>query len=175
MKNEDDGHLLLEVVADLISGTRHSRHSIATKTGRSLATADRWVAQIRRAFPSIRKTKEGKTTWWQLPESRREAPTKRATAGVCVAASLASIFDGSQHERNLKDARDYLVKASGTVVGDLDRKFFFAPKGGETALPERAGDLDAIVDGLFNEPTSASATRIATGRSSRWTSDPLRW
>src|SRR4051812_21204261 len=99
----DAGQKLLVIVGDLLNGQRHSRRTVAHRAGRSLATADRWIDQIEAALPRVRRVREGKTTWLVWDE-RREAPSKTATVGACVAASLASIFEGSQHERNLKDA-----------------------------------------------------------------------
>ena len=61
------------------------------------------------------------------------------------------VFEGSQQERNLKDARDFLLRLRGESYGDLDRKFFLAPKGGECALPEKREELDEIVDALLDD------------------------
>jgi predicted DNA-binding transcriptional regulator YafY len=143
----DAEHGLLAVVGDLLRGERHSRHTIADASGRSLPTADRWIEQIE-GLPHVRRIKEGKTTWI-LYESPRATPTKPATVGACVAASLAAVFEGTQHERNLKDARDYLLRLRGASYDDLDRKFVFAPRGGELALPEASGDLDEVIDALL--------------------------
>jgi hypothetical protein len=93
--------------------------------------------------------KEGKTTWL-VHQGTRERPSRLAVVGACVSASLPSIFEGSGHERNLKDARDYLMRLRGERFGDLDRKFVFAPRGGESALPESAAALDEIIEALLD-------------------------
>ena len=139
---------LLGVVGDLLAGARHSRRSIASKTGKSLPTADRWIDEIAEALPNVHRARDGKTTWISY-DAKRNTPTKPAVVGACVAASLASIFEGSEHERNLKDARDYLLRQRGIEYSDLDRKFFFAPRGGEYRLPEGAGELDDIIDAVL--------------------------
>jgi predicted DNA-binding transcriptional regulator YafY len=147
--NDNDTVKMLRIVADLLAGNRHSRRTIATATGKSLATADRWIEHIAAALPGARRLREGKVTWL-VHETRREVPSKAATLGACAAASLASVFEGTQHERNLKDARDYLLRLRGDSYGDVDRKFFFAPRGGEYALPEAGDALDTIVEAVLH-------------------------
>lgn len=164
---------LLGIVADLLRGDRHSRRTIADKTGRSLPTADRWIESIVAAFPNVRRVREGKTNWLSLDGRRRDVPTKTAVVGACVSASLASIFEGSQQERNLKDARDYLLRVRGESYGDLDRKFFFVAKGGEYALPEKHGELDEIVGALLDERLLDFAYRHNDGRVEALTVAPL--
>jgi predicted DNA-binding transcriptional regulator YafY len=155
MKNgpeSDTVRSLLGVVADLLRGDRHSRRTIAAATGKSLPTADRWIEHIETVLPNVRRVRDGKTTWISY-DAKRSTPTKPAVVGACVAASLAGIFEGTQHERNLKDARDYLLRLRGVAYDDLDRKFFFAPRGGEYALPESGGYLDDIIDALLETRT----------------------
>jgi predicted DNA-binding transcriptional regulator YafY len=153
MTNRPDAEsnaLLLQIVADLLRGRHHSRRSIAAATGRSLATADRWIDQIVGTVPNVRKARVGRTTEI-VYAGRHEMPTRTAAVGACISASLASVFEGSQQERNLKDARDYLLRLRGETYGDLDRKFFFVAKGGEISLPEKREDLDEVVDALLTE------------------------
>lgn len=138
---------LLAVVADLLRGDRHSRRTIAETTGKSLPTADRWIEQIEAALPNTRRVREGKTTW--LVHDGRRVPSRSAAVGSCVAASLAAIFEGSEQERNLKDARDYILRERGEPFGDLDRKFVLAPRGGESALPEAGPRLNEMVEALL--------------------------
>jgi predicted DNA-binding transcriptional regulator YafY len=150
MKNADrDTTLatLLTVVADLLRGDRHSRRTIADSTGKSLPTADRWIEQLEEALPNVRRVREGKTTW--IIYEGRPLPSRSAATGACVAASLGAMFEGSQQERNLKDARDFVLRERGEFYGDLDRKFVLAPRGGESALPEAGPSLDAVVGALL--------------------------
>lgn len=145
---DNQDFLLLGIIADLMSGLRHSRQTIAKKSQRSPQTADRWIRKIAATLPGAKTTREGNTTWL-ICEKRHDQPSKRAAVGACVAASLAPVFAGSQHQRNLRDARDYLLAVRGLSYGDLDRKFFFAAKGGDSSLPEKAGELDEVVDALL--------------------------
>jgi predicted DNA-binding transcriptional regulator YafY len=163
---------LLGVVGDLLRGDRHSRRTIADATGKSLPTADRWIEEIHDVLPDVRRGREGKTTWISY-DARRATPTKPAVVGACIAASLAGIFQGTQHERNLKDARDYLLRLRGVAYENLDRKFFFAPRGGEYALPEQGGHLDEIIDALLETRTIRFDYRHNDGRSEALKIEPL--
>lgn len=163
---------LLQVVAELMRGGRHSRRTIADTTGRSLATADRWIEHILEILPNAKKSREGKTTW-VMCDGGRERPSKLAVVGACVAASLASMFEGTGHERNLKDARDHLLRLRGETYSDLDRKFVFAPRGGEYALPEAAASLDEIIDALLSGHRLAFSYRHNDGRDEALAVEPL--
>jgi predicted DNA-binding transcriptional regulator YafY len=174
MKTPSDGDTvstLLAVVADLLRGDRHSRRTIAETTGKSLPTADRWIDQIEATLPNTRRVREGKTTWL-LHDGRRLA-SQSAAAGACVAAGLGSIFEGSSQERNLKDARDYILRERGEVYSDLERKFILAPRGGEYALPEAGANLDEIVEGLMQNARLRFEYRHNDGRSETITIEPL--
>lgn len=140
---------LLSVVADLLRGDRHSRRTIADSTGKSLPTADRWIDQLEESLPNVRRVRDGKTTW--LVYDGRRMPSRSAATGACVAASLGTLFEGSQQERNLKDARDFVLRERGETYGDLDRKFVLAPRGGESALPEAGDSLDEVIGALLED------------------------
>lgn len=174
MTTTTDGDLvsaLLRVVAQLLRGNRQSRRTIREATGRSLSTADRWIEHIAE-LPGVRRVREGKTLWLVYDE-RRDVPPRLATIGACIAASLGALFEGSQQERNLRDARDYLLRLRGDDYGDLDRKFFFAPKGGEYALPEKREELDEIIDAIIGTKVLAFAYRHNDGQAEAIRVDPL--
>ncbi len=162
---------LLSVVADLLSGKQHSRRTIAEVTGKSLPTADRWIDQLEEALPDARRVRDGKTTW--LVYEGRQIPSRSAAVGACVAASLGAIFEGSQQERHLKDARDVLLRERGELFGDLDRKFVFAPRGGERALPDAEADLDKVVDALLENLRLRFDYKHNDGKTETLTIEPL--
>lgn len=129
-------------------GEVHDKHSVAAMADVTPQTAARWLKAIEAEIPgvyAVAKTR-GKTLSFRAVAT---PPPQRVVAGACVAASLASIFSGSMHEHNLREARDYLAQLRGTRYEHLDRKFVFAPKGGEYALPDRASDLDELIDALL--------------------------
>jgi predicted DNA-binding transcriptional regulator YafY len=150
IKKATDGDTLtplLSVVADLLRGDRHSRRTIAESTGKSLPTADRWIEQLEESLPNVRRIRQGNTTW--LVYEGRRTPSHSAATGACVAASLGALFEGSRQERNLKDARDFVLRERGEAYGDLERKFVLAPRGGESALPEAGNELDVVIEALL--------------------------
>jgi predicted DNA-binding transcriptional regulator YafY len=174
MKTPSEGDTvstLLAVVADLLRGDRHSRRTIAETTGKSLPTADRWIDQIEAALPNTRRVREGKTTW--LVYDGRRVPSRSAATGACVAASLGALFEGSQQERNLKDARDFVLRERGETYVDLDRKFVLAPRGGESALPEAGDALDDVICALLENRRLRFYYTHNDGKSDALTIEPL--
>ncbi len=135
------------VIGELLRGKRYSRQTLAASTGKSLGTVDRWLAIIAE-LPTAEERKEGRTTWVTL-RGVQPPPTQQAVVGACIASSLAGLFEGTELDRNLRDGRDQMLRARGADYGDLDRKFVFAPRGGEYALPENSAALDQIVEALF--------------------------
>ncbi len=73
----------------------------------------------------------------------------------------------------MRDARDYLLKLRGASYGDLDRKFFFAPKGGEYALPEAREELDETIDAILDGRVLRFAYRHNDGREENLSVRPL--
>lgn len=75
----------LDVLRDLMLGGRHSRHTV-TRFGVSLPTADRWLMELARKVPGVRKVREGTTSWFEwrrpppLPDTAETAATKARTA-----------------------------------------------------------------------------------------------
>lgn len=60
----------LDVLRDLMLGGRHSRRTVV-RFGCSLPTADRWLLDLWKKIPSVRKVRQGKTTWFEYKEQRR--------------------------------------------------------------------------------------------------------
>ncbi len=143
--DSDTALMILKIVADLLDGGRHSRHTVHRASGRSLGTADRWMRWIAGTIPGARLEKDGKTTWL-LIKGRSALPSRTAAYGACVAASLASLFAGTAHERNVREARDYLLRERGMSFDDIDRKLVFCARAGDSALPERGAELDDVID-----------------------------
>lgn len=54
----------LAILRDLMKGGRHSRHTVAA-TGVSLPTADRWLKEIERTIPGVRRFKVGVVSWFE--------------------------------------------------------------------------------------------------------------
>jgi predicted DNA-binding transcriptional regulator YafY len=86
---------------------------------------------------------------------------------------LGSVFVGSRQERGLKDARDYILQERGESYSDLDRKFVFAARGGEYALPENGAMLDRIVEAVLRSQRLRVEYRHNDGRLENIELDPL--
>lgn len=172
-KSGDDETItkLLDIVADLIQGKRHSRHTIKEATNKSLTTADRWIERLESQLGAKRK-REGRTVWLSL-DVAAQAPTRSAVLGACAATSLAALFAGTAHERNLRDARDWMMKQRGEAFVDLDRKFVFAPRGGEYALPDGEANLDEIFEAVLKSRVLRFDYRHNAGNKESLTVEPL--
>jgi hypothetical protein len=68
--SDDTLRPLLLIVGDLMRGDRHSRTTIAERTGKSLPTADRWIQALRAELPGLGVMRDGKTLWIALPVHR---------------------------------------------------------------------------------------------------------
>lgn len=162
---------LVRIIADLMKGERHSRGSVAAKANRSKGTASRWLKEIHRLIPTVKTKRDGKTLWYSLPTTVR--PSWTAAVGATIAAGFGPLFENSEHERNLRDARDYLLRCRGESYPELDRKFLFAAKGGEAALPEKAAVLDDIIGALLESRRVAFRYTHNDGREERCSVEPL--
>lgn len=151
MSTEDarEKHKLL-IVADLLGGRRHTRQTVHERTGIKPQQASRWLAQIQAAIPGMKWAKEGRSSvlFYDHP---REMPRRQEIASACVAASLGSLFAGTAHEHNLRNARDFLLRARGEMPTHLERKFVFAARGGEEGLQAGTGDLDDVIEALLKD------------------------
>lgn len=74
--------VLCEIIADLLKGGRHNRHTVARQTGRSLGTADRWLEAIEALIPGARRVKLAKTAWLEIPREEPWRPKKRPRAAL---------------------------------------------------------------------------------------------
>jgi hypothetical protein len=169
---EDTVSNLLRVVTDLLRGTRHSRHTLAKLTGKSLRTADLWFDHIAAVLPGIRRVHDGTTTWL-IRDNLRHVPSHAAAVGACLAGSLRSIFEGSKYERSVKDARDYILGERGDVYTDLDRKFVMHRRVDEYVLPKGTASLDEIIEALLSNSRMRFSYTDNDGRAQTTVIEPL--
>lgn len=154
----------LTVVAQLLRGKKQDRRSVAAAVQVQLAGADRILKAIG-AFLPVRTERVDRKRIYSLPPP---APPKRfqspIAAAACFGASLATLFEGSTYAAGMQEALAYVLQnvRARTRFEDLDRKFFFVRRGGESALPQRAGDLDVVIDAIF-EQTELSITYARFG------------
>lgn len=88
---------------------------------------------------------------YRMRDQRTGRLRDNEVVALALGAALAPIFHGSAHEAGMRAARDAVVRGAATARSNLNRKFGFVPRGGELALPDRAGELDEIIDGLLRE------------------------
>lgn len=74
LAHRDEHVNILVIVADLLRGVVHTRHTVAARAGVSLPTADRWIKSIVTTLPGARTRKAGKTA---LVEMRQPKGLKR--------------------------------------------------------------------------------------------------
>lgn len=65
---------LLVVLAEMMRGQRHSRHTISRIVGCSLPTADRWLLALIEEIPGVVRFKEGKIVWYEFRASSLSVP-----------------------------------------------------------------------------------------------------
>lgn len=149
----------LQLVDKLLAGRELTADEAATLLGVTRPTADR---QLRRIV---------KTASWAeaVPNSRplrvrarqalaTEQPTREIAIAACLGSSLAGVFSGSRYESGMREAaHNYVVAASHhrAAFTHIERKFIFLARGGELVLPERAGELDDLIEAvLYSRPAT---------------------
>lgn len=142
------------LVDDLLGGRAHDRDSIAERLMIKPASADRLIrAIIKRVHPIECRIVNRKRTISLAPVSttRARVPVSVLVA-ACFGASLAPLFSGSTYEAGIREAAKTLHRWGAKRperFREIERKFIFLSRGGEMSLPEKAGDLDEIVDALL--------------------------
>jgi len=143
-------HLLL--VADLLRGQEHDRHSLAERLGVKPAMADRLIKAALKQLPGVVERKVGKQRKIRIDlAALTPAPSYPTAIAACFGSSLWPLFEGTSYQEGMKDAlRDVVGRTRRQgVFRDIDRKFWFWRRGGEVALLERGGLLDDVLEGVL--------------------------
>jgi predicted DNA-binding transcriptional regulator YafY len=144
-------HFLL--VADLLRGRSHDRHSLAKRLGVRLAMADRLMKTAVECLPGVSEAREGRHRLIRLDRaSLLPAPTYPTAVAACFGASLWPLFQGSSYKAGIRDALDDTIGRTRrrAVFKDIDRKFWFLRRGGEPALLDRAPLLDEAIEAVLH-------------------------
>lgn len=139
------------LVRHLLRGHSLDRHGAAEILGVDHPAASK---HLRRAAEILDlEVEEGPTRGrvYRMREQRGGRVRDNEVVGFALGAALAPIFRGSAHEAGMRAARDAVVRGAANARSNLNRKFGFVPRGGELALPDRAGELDEIIDALLRE------------------------
>ncbi len=97
---------------------------------------------------------EGKEQSVRLPPLLRQpAVGDGAVAAACLVSSLATALRETRMQRQVERLRKEWVERSrrSDVARDLDRKFWFVTRGGETALPKAETRLADVIEALLGE------------------------
>jgi predicted DNA-binding transcriptional regulator YafY len=170
------GRRYLSVVNELLSGKTCDRRSVVASLGVRPATADRILRAIERFLPLVQRADRGRTRRIFFdPAFVAGRPSKPMVVAACFGSSLSNLFHGSAYDIGMRHALEFVLKGSKSAreFHDVDRKFFFVAKGGETALPERHGDLDEIIEALLRCEIVSAQYQNFEGRRTRLRFRPL--
>jgi predicted DNA-binding transcriptional regulator YafY len=141
----------LEIVRDLMSGAVHDRHSLANAFDLTVAAADRYIRELRRV-PGVEVFRDGRSLRVKFnPSEAAPRPSQTTAVSACWASGVADVFAGSNYESGLRDALAFVTNRARRTreFQNVDRKFLFVARGGESSLPESAGVLDDLVDAVL--------------------------
>lgn len=141
-----------ELLNELIAGKEHDRHTVSERWNMSLATADRDLKALAKVRGVIKERQGQRTVYRFEPSLIHSAPRRSSVIAACFGASLSSVFEGSVYGKDLHVALDFVVKHARRRKDfrHVDRKFVFVRRGGEGSLPERAGELDDLLDAILH-------------------------
>jgi len=167
---------VLLLVADLLRGRKHDRFSAAKRASIGQAAANRLLVAIRRRIPGVEPEMQGRRRTFRMDASAGiKRPSFPAAVSACFAASLGTLFAGSNYASGMREALDHVRRATKrrTSLQHIDRKFGFVPRGGEVALPEQAGRLDVVVDALIEQNRVRVRYQHFSGEPNLATIEPL--
>lgn len=139
------------ILADLVGGQVHDRHTIADRFGIAVAAADRYIRNLQRV-PGVVAIREGRRLAVRFDFGDAvPRPSHPAAVAACWAAGLADVFAGSDYERGVRDALAYVTTRArrSSEFKNVDRKFLFLARGGDSSLPDAAGHLDDLIDAVL--------------------------
>jgi predicted DNA-binding transcriptional regulator YafY len=169
-----DRHLLL--VADLLRGVAHDRHSLAKRLGVQPAMADRLIKAAVQSLPGVSEQREGRHRRIRLRlASLTPAPTYPTAVAACFGASLWPLFQGSSYQLGIRHALAHVIGTTRrqAVFKDIDRKFWFLRRGGEAGLLERAPLLDEAIEAVLHHKVVAIEYTRFDGAVERLHVEPL--
>jgi len=166
-------HFLL--IADLLRGREHDRHTIAARLGIRPAMADRLI-KAALALPGVTERRDGRQRRVRLDAAALpQAPSYPTAVAACFGSSLWPLFTGTSYEEGIRDALLQVIGRTRrrSIFRDIDRKFWFLRRGGEVALLDRAPLLDEAIEAvLHHRVVSVEYTRFS-GAVQRLRLEPL--
>lgn len=94
-----------------------------------------------------------------------DPPDDAAAVAACFGLSLAPLFEGAEQGTGMRRAFDYVLGQAHRrkLFQDIERKFTFVRRGGESALPERSRLLDQLVESVLHSREVAVTYRHFDG------------
>jgi predicted DNA-binding transcriptional regulator YafY len=141
-----------KLLADLLKGREHDRHSVAKLLGVKPAMANRHIKAALEYLPLSSRTEGRKRLIRWTASSAMSAPSYATAVAACFGASVWPLFRGSTYEVGIRNA---LAQVTGrtrrsSTFKHIDRKFWFLSKGGEPALIERSALLDELLEAVLH-------------------------
>jgi predicted DNA-binding transcriptional regulator YafY len=142
---------LLSVVRALIERAPQDRNSIATIAGVEVAGADRILKALHQFVPQFEVSETRPRTIKFNQELAGPPPQLSHAIAACFGASLAALFKGTDYERGMEGALQYVLKGypRKALFKDINRKFVFVRRGGELSLPEKKEELEELIDAVL--------------------------
>ena len=166
----------LRLVADLIAGTPHDRHTAAKLLSVKGAAASRQLRAIADRVPGMEWDHSRRPKALRFDRSQlSSAPDFSSAIAACFGLTLAPLFEGTAQQSGMRRAFNYVLGQSvrRKVFQDIERKFTFIKCGGESALPERSGVLDDLIDAVLHSREVALSYQHFDGREETLTIQPL--
>jgi predicted DNA-binding transcriptional regulator YafY len=142
------------LMSALLKGKTLDRHTAAELAGVKPAAAYELLRtlQTHMGDPIVEDLRDGRTAF--RFDGELVAPPKfLAVVAACIGASLSRVVGGARLQYHMREGLEYLLERVRRKDGftDLDRKFvFLARGGGESALPEREGELDDVLEAVLH-------------------------
>lgn len=141
------------LVRDLLSGRSHDRESAAKLLEIGPENAYRQLDALEESVPAFcwDETKRRKTLYFDRTRLL-DQPGMPAAIAACFGRSLAPLFAGTEQQDGMQKAFDYVLGQTQRrkLFRDIDRKFFFVLRGGETALPRNPTVFALLVTAILD-------------------------
>lgn len=162
----------LRLIAELLRGETLTRRKIASLLGLKLAAADRHL-KVLRELPGIRESRRGAIVFNRA--ALLHQPSFPAAIAACLSYSLAALFRGTDYERGMREALEYVISNTSrrSLFQDLQRKFVFVAKGGDSSLPEAGQLLDELIEAVLHSNRVRIRYKRFAGATSHLTLEPL--
>lgn len=141
---------LLKLFDALLAGRTLDVEEIVRTKCVSPGHARKIYGYIHEELSGIQETKEGLRLPSVLVTKRF---TEEEVVGTAVMSGIARMFEGSKYAAGVQSIVQFVADhaARTTHTDDFDRKFIFATRGGDPAVPNRRKWLELVVDAILQQ------------------------